>query len=72
MTNDGGATLDELLYSRRLADGKRIEVHRIAGEIIVRLFNAQGLHHASHISRNGDEAVQAAMHWNGTGYPFVE
>jgi hypothetical protein len=64
-------SLEELIYSRRLPDGRRIEVRSVAGEVVARVYSANGRLSASHICGSGGAAIEAVLHWDGTGYPFA-
>jgi hypothetical protein len=63
--------LEERLFSRRLADGRRIEVLDFAGDVVARIYSAKGRLLASHLCDNATDAIEAATLWDGNGYPFA-
>jgi hypothetical protein len=62
---------EQRLFSRQLADGRRIEVLNLAGDVVARIYRADGRLLASHLCDNASDAIGAASHWDGNGYPFA-
>jgi hypothetical protein len=65
------SSAEERLFSRRLADGRRIEVFSLAGDVVARIYRANGRLLASHLCNSADDAIEAASQWDGSGYPFT-
>jgi hypothetical protein len=72
MERERMASSSERLFSRRLADGRRIEVLDMTGEVVTRIISANGRLLASHLCSSVGDAIEAASHWDGSGYPFAE